>query len=59
MDDELVERVALAIKAEMGRQLKATPAPGLPADSGDWTAECGTLDLSSIAAAALDAAKAK
>lgn len=50
----MIERVATAIKAEMGRQFKAVPLSG-DTDSDDWTATGGSLDLRLVASAAIEA----
>ncbi len=49
-----VERVALAIKADMAQQFNAQPLPG-PSDPTDWTATGGELDLEQVARAAIAA----
>lgn len=55
--DATVERVARAIKTEIGRQFKATPAPP-PTRGDDWSATGGALDLVFVARAAIAAMKA-
>jgi hypothetical protein len=58
--ENIVERVALAIKAELGRALNARPMLGDVA-SGNWYTEedasAGSLDLTVIARAAIAAMK--
>jgi hypothetical protein len=48
---EMLQRVATAIKAEIGRQLSATPID----QPGDWMATGGTIDLEPVARAAIAA----
>jgi len=50
-----VEKVATAIKAEIGRQFDAQPLPGPPDNSDDWSATGGVMDLELIARAAIEA----
>lgn len=54
MNNPLVERAALAVKAEIGRQFEATPAPG-PDPRDDWTANGGTIDLVDVVRVVLEA----
>lgn len=51
MTDPADERRARALKANIGKQFAATPAPGKPDDPESWTAEGGTLDLIELARA--------
>ena len=52
---EMIGRVALVIKAKLGEAMSAKPLLG-DASSGDWYAsDCGTIDLSEIARAAIEA----
>lgn len=51
---EMVERVALAIKAEIGRAFDAQPLPG-PVGADDWSATGGVLNLEDVARAAIAA----
>ncbi len=50
-----IEEVARALKANIGRQFDASPLPGPPDGSGDWTAEGGIIDCEELAAAAISA----
>lgn len=55
---EMIERVARALKQEIGRQLNAQPLPGegnWTVTSNSWNPEGGTLNLSAMARAAITA----
>ena len=49
------EKLARAMRDEIGRQWNAKPIPGVPEIADSWTAEGGTIDLEKVADAALDA----
>jgi hypothetical protein len=51
---EIIDRVALAMKAEIARQFGAKPLLG-DSESGDWAATGGVLDLSQMARVAIEA----
>lgn len=51
---EMVERVARALKAEIGRQFDAAPLLG-DTTTGDWHATGGTIDLEECAREAITA----
>ena len=53
----MLERVARALSANIKKQWVGTPAPGREFDPESWTATGGTLDLSELARAALEAMK--
>ncbi len=52
---EMIERVAMVIKGELGKALNATPLPGDPHDHNDWSATGGSVNLEDIARAAISA----
>lgn len=52
--NEMVERVALALKAELGRSFDAHPLHG-DTSSGDWHATGGVIDLEECARVAITA----
>jgi hypothetical protein len=58
VDAAEVERLARVLKAEIGRQWNAQPAPG-PDPRDDWVATGGTLDLSEAIRAVLAALAGK
>jgi hypothetical protein len=49
MTDDLIEAVALTIKAEMGKQVNAQPIHPDP-EVNDWAATGGEINLTAIAA---------
>ena len=51
---DMIERVARAIKSEIGEQWDAQPLPGAN-NPEDWSATGGTLDLITVARAAIEA----
>ena len=54
--DEMVERVALAIREKIYEALAATPPPlPGPGRHDDWVANSGMLDLEEVALAAIAA----
>ena len=54
MTTTMLEKIARAIQADIGRQFNATtPAPGLPDDGSSWTATGGEVDCVRVARAAL------
>jgi hypothetical protein len=55
MTDDLIEAVALTIKAEVGKQLNAQPIHPDPAVD-DWAGTGGEINLSEVARAAIRAA---
>jgi hypothetical protein len=55
MTDDLIKAVALAIKAELGKQMNAQPIHPDPAVD-DWAATGGEINLSEVARAAIRAA---
>ncbi len=55
LTDDLIEAVATAIKAELGKQMNAQPIHPDPAVD-DWAATGGEIDLSDVARAAIRAA---
>jgi hypothetical protein len=55
MTDDLIEGVALTIKAEVGKQLNAQPIHPDPAVD-DWAGTGGEINLSEVARAAIRAA---
>lgn len=50
---DMLERMALAINAELKRQWEAQPAPGREFDPNSWTSTGGVIDLRKLAKAAL------
>lgn len=50
-----IERVALALNAELKRQWNGTPAPGREWDPTSWTSSGGTIDLEAMARVAIAA----
>ena len=50
---DVLEAMALVIKAEIGRQMDAAPLPGAGCDPKDWTATGGVIDLELVVHAAL------
>ena len=52
MTDDLVQRLATAIKKSIGKQFNATPIHPNPSVE-DWTASGGVLDLKQVAQALL------
>jgi hypothetical protein len=55
---DMIERVARAIKSEIGEQWDAQPLPGAN-NPEDWSATGGTLDLITVARAAIEAITAE
>ena len=55
MSDDLIEAVALTIKAEFGKQMNAQPIHPDPAVD-DWAGTGGEINLSEVARAAIRAA---
>ena len=55
MTDDMIEAVALTIKAEFGKQMNAQPIHPNPAVD-DWAATGGEINLSEVARAAIRAA---
>lgn len=55
MSDEMIVRVALVLKAEIGKAFAATPLPGSRPEWGDWSATGGSLNLEVLARAAIEA----
>lgn len=55
MAGTMIERVATALKAEIGRQWDAKPLPGPIDGSDDWSATGGTIGLAEMARAAIEA----
>lgn len=53
--NEMIERVALALKAKIGEAFNAKPIPHSPPEWGAWSATGGSLNLEELARAAIEA----